>query len=76
MYLCPLFFGKSRRLVGHQSKAGIIVHEWSHFDDIGGTSDHHISAYASAYLAEWNPEAALDNAYSIQYFAENVPHLD
>jgi len=73
VHICPGF--SKRPLVGHQSKAGIIVHEWSHFNAIGVTYDHDKTRRASRRLAEWNPDLALENAYSIQYFAENDPPL-
>lgn len=55
-------------------QAGTIIHEWSHFDAIGGTEDH--SESAGFWFAVLNPQKALNNAYSIQYFAENDPHRD
>ncbi len=58
-------------------QASIIIHEWSHCNAIGGTLDHESTVYGCQY---WLPVLqrawALKNAYSIQYFAENEPHLD
>ena len=73
IYLCPAFWRAS--LVGRDSKAGTILHELTHFPEIQGTSDF---AYSTAVvaLAEDNPEQAVRNADSYEYFAENVPKLD
>ena len=73
IYLCPAFWRAS--LVGRDSKAGTILHELTHFPQIQGTSDFAYSTAAIA-LAEDNPEQAVRNADSYEYFAENVPQLD
>ncbi|QRV73316.1 peptidyl-Lys metalloendopeptidase [Ceratobasidium sp. AG-Ba] len=69
MYLCGAFWSASNS--GHDSRAGIIIHEQSHFTVNGGTND---SPYG-----QFDPKsfAALPimSADSYQYFAENTPPL-
>jgi len=75
VHICPRF--SETPLVGHQSKASFIIHEWSHFNAVGGTLDHESTVYGCRHWLPVHQRAwALKNAYSIQYFAENVPHLD
>ncbi len=57
-------------------QASVIVHEWSHFDAIGGTLDIDSTVFGCLHKLAKIPGAALKNAYSIQYFVENYPPLD
>jgi uncharacterized Zn-binding protein involved in type VI secretion len=55
---------------GRRSKAGILIHELSHFKTIGNTEDH---AYADdcLNLAKDNPADALYNADSFEFFIDS-----
>jgi uncharacterized Zn-binding protein involved in type VI secretion len=56
--------------VGRDSKAGVLTHEMSHFDDVGGTDDYKYGEAKSLELAENYPERALNNADSFEYYVE------
>jgi uncharacterized Zn-binding protein involved in type VI secretion len=57
---------------GKDSKAGAISHEMSHFDSVGGTKDHQYGPARCKKLAEKDPDKALENADSFEYFLEGV----
>jgi peptidyl-Lys metalloendopeptidase len=59
--------------VGTDSKAGTLVHEISHFNVVASTDDNAYGQTACKTLAQTDPAAALDNADSHEYFAENNP---
>lgn len=73
VYLCGAFW--SAPLTGTDSKGGTIVHEISHFDVVAGTDDYAYGQSAAKSLAISNPQQALFNADSHEYFAENTPAL-
>lgn len=73
IFLCNAFW--TAAVTGTDSRAGTIVHELSHFPDIKGTEDHAYGQIDAAALARSNPELAVNNADSIEYFAENTPAL-
>jgi uncharacterized Zn-binding protein involved in type VI secretion len=62
------FFWKAP-LIGKNSKSGIVIHELSHFDNIGGTKDETYDKYCLD-LAKLRPDLALYNADSFEYFIE------
>ena len=62
-------------MTGTDSKAGTLVHEMSHFNVVAGTDDHKYGQAACRTLATTNPDQAIDNADSHEYFAENNPAL-
>ena len=71
IFVCRAFW--SAPLTGTDSKAGTLVHEMSHFNAVAGTDDHVYGQSGAKSLAISNPTAALDNADSHEYFAENTP---
>ncbi|KAG8706690.1 hypothetical protein FRC11_008029 [Ceratobasidium sp. 423] len=71
IYLCPQFWKAA--LEGTDSKAGTLVHEQSHFTVNGGTRDYAYGQDACRKLAASDPETAIQNADSHEYFAENNP---
>ncbi|KAG8769933.1 hypothetical protein FRC12_004630 [Ceratobasidium sp. 428] len=73
IYLCGVFW--SAPVTGTNSRAGTIVHENSHFIVNGGARDHTYGHRSSMQLARSSPTTAIDNADSIEYFAENSPAL-
>lgn len=58
---------------GQDSHAGIVGHEMSHFDSIGGTDDHVYGDGNAKNLAKTDPDKALENADNFEYFVEGVP---
>jgi len=73
IYLCDAFW--SAPLTGTDSKAGTIIHETSHFTVVANTDDNAYGHSLAQSLAQTNPDAAVNNADSHEYFAENTPSL-
>jgi len=73
IYLCGAFWAAP--LTGTDSKAGTLIHEMSHFDVVANTDDYAYGQTAARNLASSNPEQAIRNADSHEYFAENTPPL-
>jgi peptidyl-Lys metalloendopeptidase len=73
IYLCQAFW--SAPLSGTDSKAGTLIHEMSHFDVVAATNDVVYGQAGARTLADTDPEAAITNADSHEYFAENNPPL-
>lgn len=71
IFVCRAFW--SAPMTGTDSKAGTLIHEMSHFNVVAGTNDHAYGQPAARNLAISNPDRALDNADSHEYFAENTP---
>lgn len=74
IYVCKAFW--TAPLTGTDSKGGTLVHEMSHFNAVAGTDDHAYGQSAAAALATSNPDQAVDNADSHEYFSENTPALN
>ena len=82
LHLCPSFFdlpslealrpGARRSDFG--TREGTIVHEISHFLHVAGTDDHCYSRSECALMAMSEPDLAVDNADSFQYFTEDVTY--
>ena len=73
IYLCKVFW--QAPLSGTDSKAGTLIHEMSHFDVVAGTDDVVYGQAGARNLADTDPNAAITNADSHEYFAENTPPL-
>jgi peptidyl-Lys metalloendopeptidase len=73
IYLCKVFW--QAPLSGTDSKAGTLIHEMSHFDVVAGTDDVVYGQAGARNLADTDPAAAITNADSHEYFAENTPAL-
>jgi len=71
--ICPLFW--TLPLTGSDSMAGTLVHESSHFLRNGETEDWADGIEECLQLALDDPDQAIDNGDSFQYFAENTPPL-
>lgn len=71
IYVCKAFW--SAPLTGTDSKAGTMVHEMSHFNVVAGTDDVVYGQTGARNLAISNPNDAIQNADSHEYFAENTP---
>ena len=71
IYVCRAFW--SAPLTGTDSKAGTMVHEMSHFNVVANTDDVVYGQTGARNLAISNPDDAIQNADSHEYFAENTP---
>jgi peptidyl-Lys metalloendopeptidase len=71
IYVCKAFW--SAPLTGTDSKAGTLIHEMSHFDVVAGTDDVVYGQSGARNLAISDPDAAIRNADSHEYFSENTP---
>jgi len=56
-------------------QGGTLIHESSHFTQNAGTNDHVYGQDDCKLLAQSDPDTAVDNADSHEYFAENDPVL-
>ena len=73
IYLCKVFW--QAPLSGTDSKAGTLIHEMSHFNVVAGTDDVVYGQAGAMELASEDPNLAITNADSHEYFAENSPAL-
>lgn len=71
IYLCGAFWAAP--LTGTDSRAGTLIHEMSHFNAVAGTDDWVYGQAGARDLALTDPDKALNNADSHEYFAENTP---
>jgi peptidyl-Lys metalloendopeptidase len=71
IYLCRIFW--QAPATGTDSKAGTLIHEMSHFTVVAGTDDWVYGQSGAKNLAISDPNKAVDNADSHEYFAENTP---
>ena len=71
IFVCRAFW--SAGATGTDSKAGTLIHEMSHINVVAGTDDHVYGQSGAKSLAISDPNAAVDNADSHEYFAENTP---
>ena len=71
IFVCRAFW--SAPLAGTDSKGGTLVHEMSHFNVTAGTDDVVYGQSGAKSLALSDPNGALNNADSHEYFAENHP---
>ncbi|HEX8736602.1 MAG TPA: M35 family metallo-endopeptidase [Pyrinomonadaceae bacterium] len=71
IYLCSVYW--QAPATGTDSKAGTLIHETSHFTIVAGTDDWVYGQSGAKNLAITDPNKAVDNADSHEYFAENTP---
>jgi peptidyl-Lys metalloendopeptidase len=72
IFVCPAFWAAN--LQGTDSRAGTLVHEMSHFDIVAGTDDVVYGQVGAKKLAIDQPDVAMTNADTHEYFAENEPN--
>lgn len=60
---------------GTRCKAGVVIHEVSHFKAVAATDDIAYGKDGAKNLAHNNPEMATHNADNYAFFAENSPWL-
>lgn len=83
MHLCPPFFDlpplerlrPGSRRGENGTREGTIVHEVSHFLRVARTEDHCYSRPVCQRMAREDPQLAIDNADSYQYFTEDVTYF-
>lgn len=73
IWLCPPFWELS--ISGDDSQGGALIHEATHFIDIGDTNDIAGGLDECKDLAEEDPDGAINNGDSYEFFAENIPFL-
>jgi peptidyl-Lys metalloendopeptidase len=71
IFVCKAFWSAPN--TGTDSKAGTLIHEMSHFNNVAGTDDHVYGQSGARSLAISDPTKALNNADNHEYFAENTP---
>ncbi len=79
IYLCAPYFdlpvlsdATFLEVFNSGTRAGTIIHEMSHYDVVGGTSDNCYNRDVCSDFARTNPNGAAHNADSFQYFAEDT----
>jgi len=70
IYLCQAFWS-ANKIGGFDTQAGTLLHELSHFNNIGATGDHAYGTGACRNLAISSPARAVNNADSFEYFGES-----
>lgn len=73
IYLCNQYWRTST--TGTDSKGGVFIHELTHFPEVFGSDDYAYGQSNCRSLARNNPNAAIQNGDSHEYFAENTPPL-
>ena len=74
IFVCRAFWTAPR--TGTDSRAGTLIHEVSHFNVVAGTDDIVYGQAGAKNLAATDPNGAINNADSHEYFAENTPSLN
>jgi len=69
IYLCSVFWGINI-IGGWDTQSGTLAHELTHFSTIGATNDYAYGTTACRNLAINNPNNAVYNADSYEYFCE------
>lgn len=71
IFVCKAFW--TAPTAGTDSKGGTLIHETSHFNVTASTDDVVYGQTGARSLAISDPDQALNNADSHEYFAENTP---
>jgi len=70
IYVCSAFWG-ARVIGGFDTQSGTLFHEFSHFNNIGGTDDWVYGVTGARNLARTTPARAVNNADNFEYFGES-----
>lgn len=70
VYICNRFWRAG--YIGYNSKAGSVLHEFTHFEALLGTHDIATEYQPMIYMASIKPELSLKNAMSFEYFFEEL----
>jgi peptidyl-Lys metalloendopeptidase len=71
IYCCSAFW-TAPVAGGYDTRAGTLIHELSHFNNIGSTGDYAYGTAAARSLAASNPDRARANADNYEYFSESL----
>jgi len=71
IYCCSVFWTVPVE-GGYDTKAGTLIHELSHFNNICGTDDWAYGVTNARALARSNPDRAINNADNYEYFCESL----
>jgi peptidyl-Lys metalloendopeptidase len=71
VHLCSSFFSTSTSSCVYDCTGGVMIHELTHFNSVGGTKDYAYGTSACQNLATSNPTQAINNADNYEYFNEN-----
>lgn len=71
IYVCKAFWQAAN--TGTDSRGGTLLHELSHFHVVADTDDTVYGQIGAASLARSDPQRAINNADSYEYFGENSP---
>lgn len=79
IYLCPPYFDLPSlsdatylEVFNSGTRGGTIIHEMSHYSDVGGTNDNCYNRDVCSDYARTAPNRAAHNADSFQYFSEDT----
>ncbi len=79
IYLCDPYFelpslsdATFLEVFNSGTRAGTIIHEMSHYEDVGSTNDNCYNRDVCSEFARTSPNRAAHNADSFQYFAEDT----
>ena len=79
IYLCDQYFtlpslsdATFLEVFNSGTRAGTIIHEMTHYNDVGGTADNCYNRDVCGAYARTNPNGAAHNADSFQYFSEDT----
>jgi len=79
IYLCAPYFelpslsdATFLEVFNSGTRAGTIIHEMSHYDDVGSTNDNCYNRDICSDFARTSPNRAVHNADSFQYFSEDT----
>ena len=73
IHLCPVFWQATADPYDWNSQPGTLTHEGSHFNAVCGTDDIQYGVTGCLALAQSDPNSAVKNADSHEYFQENKP---
>jgi len=73
VHLCSAWWSAPTGTCRYDSAAGTLIHELTHFNDVGATKDYAYGQTACKNLAQSNPSNAVYNADSYEYFNESCP---
>lgn len=79
IHLCPPYFSLPSlsdatflEVFNSGTRAGTIIHEMSHYEDVGSTGDFCYNRDVCSAFARTSPNRAVHNADNFQYFAEDT----
>jgi len=75
IYVCGVFWKVATATCTIDSQPGTLVHEMTHFADVGKTQDHAYGTTACQNLATTSPAKAVNNADNYEYYAESCPPI-